>query len=90
MDLEYLYNNLVKMTHIKEVRQYGLMIAIEFDFSDDPKLVGKVLNKLRDNNILVLLSGNLGQYIRLLPPLIINKQEIDILLDKLDMILNDI
>ena len=70
------------------VRQYGLMIGIEFVFSNNPKKVMDIVNKLRENNILVLLCGNKNQYIRLLPPLNINEREIYIFIDKLSKIIN--
>ena len=67
---------LSKFNDIKIVRQYGLMIGIEFVFSNNPKKVMDIVNKLRENNILVLLCGNKSQYIRLLPPLNINEREV--------------
>jgi 4-aminobutyrate aminotransferase len=56
---------------IKELRQYGLMVAIDIDDSLN------ILEKLREEGILVLLAGYKGQYIRLLPPLNVKEDEID-------------
>ena len=62
---------------IKEVRQYGLMIAIEFKHEyNNNEFASFLVNTLRDIGILVLLSGNKGQYIRLLPSLLIEEDHI--------------
>lgn len=80
-DIEYLGKymkyELEKNDNIKEVRQYGLMIGIEFQEHISAK---QLTDSLKQQNILVLLSGNKCQYIRLLPPLNISKEEIDIFL----------
>ena len=86
---EYISSNVSNFRFVKEVRQYGLMIAIEFDFSYDlPHRVLNVVEKLRNRGVLVLMSGNKNQYIRLLPPLNIKKEEVDIFLEELNNILN--
>ena len=73
---------------IKEVRQYGLMIAIEFyPIGDNSGLSKRFVNKLRDMGILVLMSGDTSQFIRLLPPLNIEKKDIDRFLDTFIMLL---
>ena len=85
---EYIRLNVSRFKFVKEVRQYGLMIAIEFEFSYDlPHRVLNVVEKLRERGILVLMSGNKNQYIRLLPPLNIEKEDIDIFLKELYNIL---
>ena len=68
-----LKEELSKLSKVKEVHQYGLMIAIEFKECIDAK---DILFRLRNNGILVLLAGNNNQYIRLLPPLNISINEI--------------
>lgn len=74
----YIKKELSYFDNIKEIRQYGLMIAIEFTFSEkNPRKVKKFLELLREYNILVLLAGNNNQYIRLLPPLNVTKEDID-------------
>lgn len=64
---------------IREVRQYGLMIAIEFYENEEDKIIAlDIVNKLRDDyGILVLLAGNKNQYIRILPPLNISEEEVN-------------
>ena len=66
---------------IKEIRGAGLMIGIEF--YEDCKNLNKIA--LENNVILNITSNNT---LRLLPPLIINEQESDFLLDKIIKIIN--
>jgi acetylornithine aminotransferase len=63
---------------VKELRIKGLMIGIGLDDSiiDCSKLTQKAL----DDKLLINITGN---SIRLLPPLIISKKEIDILINKI-------
>ncbi|MCK4754392.1 MAG: acetylornithine/succinylornithine family transaminase [Calditrichia bacterium] len=61
---------------VREVRQIGLMIGIEL--KENSK---KYINDLQNESILVLAAGQL--VIRLLPPLIISYEEIDIVIEKL-------
>ena len=73
-------------TIITEVRQYGLMIAIEFT---EPHIAKEVVKELRDNHyILALLAGNKSQYLRLLPPLITSNTEIKEVVEALSIILS--
>lgn len=76
---------LTKFKEIKKVRQYGLMIAIEFHNSNR---VPYIVNELKKNNILVLLCGNKSQFIRLLPPLNISKTDIVLFINTLKKIIN--
>ena len=73
---------------IREIRQYGLMIGIEF-YDNSHEYAMKMVEELKKEGILVLLCGTKGQYIRLLPPLIIFKSEVDYFLDKFKKILDD-
>ena len=57
--------------HIKEVRGIGLMIGIEVE----PEHVLDYIQAAQDQGLLVLKAGT--NTIRLLPPLIITKEEID-------------
>ena len=66
---------------IKEIRGAGLMIGIEFH-EDCSKL-----NKIAlENNVILNITSN--NTLRLLPPLIINEQESDFLIDKIIKIIN--
>ena len=69
---------------IKEIRQYGLMIA--FDFYNHKSI--EIVNKLRENNVLVLLAGNKNQYIRILPALNISREEVHNFINALKLTLN--
>ena len=68
---------------VKELRIKGLMIGIGLDENiiDCSKLTQKAL----DNKLLINITGN---SIRLLPPLIITKDEIDILIIKIFKLIN--
>ena len=63
---------------ISNIRQYGLMIGIELDPQHNTK---KIVEELKKRGILVLVAGNKGQYIRLLPPLNIDKEDVDMFID---------
>lgn len=66
---------------IKEIRGVGLMIGIELR---DPKtgipdgeIVMKVLDACLDKGVLFYLCGNVGEVIRMIPPLTVTKEQID-------------
>tara|TARA_B110000977_G_scaffold60202_1_gene81766 strand:+ start:720 stop:1931 length:1212 start_codon:yes stop_codon:yes gene_type:complete len=88
---KYIKDELKDEYLIKEIRQHGLMIAIEFSQNNStPEFASFIVDVLRDNGILVLLCGNKGQFIRLLPPLLVTKEEIDEFLGCLKKILYEI
>ena len=78
--------NLHNDKKIKEIRQYGLMIGIEFTKESGISAL-HIADDLRNENILVLVAGNNNQYIRLLPPLNINHDEIDYFIKKFKKVL---
>jgi len=59
---------------VKEIRIKGLMIAIELNVD-----CSTLLQKALDDKILINITGN---SIRMLPPLIISKEEVDTMLEK--------
>ncbi len=65
----YFKNQLATLSGIKEVRAFGLMIGIEL--SDNAK---EVQNKMFEKGYLL---GSVGNTLRVLPPLIITKEDID-------------
>lgn len=69
----------IKSLLIREVRGKGLMIAIEL--KQKPTLYVK---QLQEQGILVIVTRNV---IRLLPPLILNKKHVDIVINKFKKIL---
>lgn len=61
--------------HVKAVRGLGLMIGIQLDTTE----LAPFVTKLRERGILVLTAGK--DVIRLLPPLVITKEELQTALD---------
>ena len=61
------------------------MIGIEFH---DGILVDELVKRLKEFNILVLKAGCKNQYIRLLPPLNISKEEVEIFIYHMNHLLN--
>ncbi|KAK4485799.1 hypothetical protein RD792_008446 [Penstemon davidsonii] len=64
-------------SHVKEVRGLGLIIGIELDISASP-----LVDACRECGILVLTAGK-GNVVRIVPPLIISKEELEIAADVL-------
>ena len=82
---EYLIERLNSLKNkkdiIKEVRGAGLICGVEFS---EP--IGKdVTAKLRENGVLVGAVGD--SVLRIVPPLIVTKNDIDILVNKLEEVL---
>ncbi len=78
-----LKSKLIDCKVVKEIRIKGLMIGIELDENsiDCSKLVQKAL----DDELLINITGN---SIRMLPPLIISKEEVNILIKKIIKLIN--
>ena len=78
-----LKSKLVDCKVVKEIRIKGLMIGIELDENsiDCSKLVQKAL----DDKLLINITGN---SIRMLPPLIISKEEVNILINMITKLIN--
>jgi len=70
----------IKSERIREVRGLGLMIGIELK-----EKAGPYVQKLMERGVIVLLAG--PTVIRLLPPLIITREEIDRVLTTLKEVL---
>lgn len=66
-----LNERLGKNSHVKEVRGEGLLVGIQLDVPASPLVASALKEKL-----LILTAGK-GDVVRLAPPLIISKQEID-------------
>lgn len=69
-----LRNILEAINGVKEVRSYGLMIAIELE---DPILTKQLVTRLFNNDVLVLTAKHDSSIIRLLPSLNISYDEIE-------------
>ena len=63
--------------HVKEVRGLGLIVGIELDVQASP-----VVDACRDSGLLVLTAGK-GNVVRLVPPLIITEEELELAVDVL-------
>ncbi|CAI9115688.1 OLC1v1016663C1 [Oldenlandia corymbosa var. corymbosa] len=72
---ELLTKNLGKNPHVKEIRGLGLIIGMELDVSASP-----LVDACRQSGLLVLTAGK-GNVVRLVPPLIISEQELEIAAD---------
>jgi ornithine--oxo-acid transaminase len=72
-----------KSTHVKEVRGKGLFIGIEVKNGDAMLYCRKLLD------LGVLANDSHGHTIRISPPLIINEDEIDYLVERLEKVLVD-
>ena len=75
---EYLIGQAKKLNGLKEIRGMGLMIGLEFDFD---------ITALRKELLFThkVFSGYSGKNtLRLLPPLCINKMDVDVLMDALE------
>ena len=81
-----LKSELEHLDKVKEVRQYGLMIGIEFVEGIN---VPNIVDRLRSLNVLVLMAGNKQQYMRLLPPMNINNFECHFFLERLEKVLSE-
>ena len=70
---EYLFERLAEINspHIKDIRGRGLMIGIEMDIP-----AAEVVQAGYENGLLLVGAG--ANTIRLLPPLIIEKSDVDI------------
>lgn len=69
---------------IGDVRGPGLMVAVEFvkeDGSPDPGRVNRVIQACLEDGILLITCGTYDQAIRVIPPLVVNEEQIDRFLD---------
>lgn len=73
VEKEYLFLTLLKSKKIKTIRSAGLMIAIEFENFEENK---KVINALIDNGVFTDWFLFAPECLRIVPPLIITKEEI--------------
>ena len=87
---EMLKKIIIDIPSVKAVIQHGLMMGIELFRSDEINYIKKIVKKMNENNILILTSGNNGQYIRLLPPLNINNEECELFINTFKNIVNEI
>lgn len=86
---DYIVTKLQSLNHplIKEIRQYGLMIAIELDM--DCNSFRKFVYNAQNYNLLILTTG-VNSTVRLLPPLNISFEEIDYFTEQFNLLLQDV
>jgi len=87
---QLLHRELVNLPCVKSLRIYGLMIGIEFFFSDKPEKVKKIVEEMNKRHVLILTCGNNGQYIRLLPPLNVSNLECEVFLKNFKEVLEEV
>ena len=80
---------------IGEVRSLGLLIGIELvrDRSTrEPAIAeaGQVLNAMRERGVLVGTTGRESNVLKIRPPLVITRDEAEVLVDTLDQVLAEI
>lgn len=82
---EYLMERLSEINSplIKEVRGRGLMVGVEFTIDVSP-----LVNNGYQNGLLLVNAGE--NVLRFVPPLILEKQHVDVLVDKLTLMLGEI
>ncbi|MDR3292376.1 MAG: acetylornithine transaminase [Methanobrevibacter sp.] len=84
---KYFKNELLKLKNkhdfIKDIRGYGLMIGVELAIK-----CSDIVDKARENGFLINCTSD--KVIRLVPPLIIKKEEIDIFIKAMDEIFLEI
>lgn len=92
--LDRLYRMKEKYPVIADVRGVGLMIGIELRAPEtgkaDGETVMKVLNSCLEKGVLFYLCGNAGEVIRMIPPLVITKEQIDHGLNVLEDVLESL
>jgi 4-aminobutyrate aminotransferase-like enzyme len=74
---DYLYENLVFMNGVKNVYGSGLFIGVQLEEKYDTK---DIVENLKKNKIIVGIGAN--NIIRIKPPMIVNKNDIDMFLEK--------
>jgi len=72
-------NKLLQLDGVREVRGMGLMIGIELDTEHLKHDCTELVKLALDKNLLINVTA--GNVIRLLPPLIINQEQADVIID---------
>jgi predicted acetylornithine/succinylornithine family transaminase len=76
-----------KYASIVDVRGLGLMLAVELN---DAETVKKMLSKCAENGLILISCGTRDQVIRIIPPLIITKEQIDAAINIFEGALNQL
>ena len=74
------------VTGLKEVRGFGLMIAVEFE---EPGRGAQLMDQLRAEGVIVLASGPKGESFSMTPALNISENDLNEALDKIVTVIHD-
>jgi 4-aminobutyrate aminotransferase-like enzyme len=82
LTLERLRHGLADVQHVGDVRGRGLFIGIELvhdrvDHAPDPDLCASAVRELRSRGVLVGRGGRYGNVVKVCPPLIIDKRDLE-------------
>jgi 4-aminobutyrate aminotransferase-like enzyme/Ser/Thr protein kinase RdoA (MazF antagonist) len=91
----YLKENFIKLAShyqvIKDVRGSGLFLGLEFcddDLRPQPMLTSYLVNEMKAHGILMSIDGADNNVLKIKPPMCINKNDADQILDCMDIILS--
>jgi 4-aminobutyrate aminotransferase-like enzyme len=76
-----------------QIHGAGLLLGVDIvntDGKPDPALAKQIVNQLRDQGILIGITGQYSQVLKIRPPLVFEKKHADMLLDGLKIILEDL
>jgi len=74
---------------VKEIRGYGLMVAMEFDETVASGTAGKICQKMLDHGM-IMFNCSVFETIRYIPALTVSSAEIELALQKTDAVLSEI
>ena len=79
---------------IGEVRSLGLLIGVELVRDRDTREpaiaeANVVLNAMREHGVLIGTTGRLSNVLKIRPPLVITREEAEVLVDTLDRVLSE-
>lgn len=76
---------------IGDVRGAGLFIGVEIvsDSQDPAQLAARVVNTMRERRILISATGPRGNILKIRPPLVFSKANVDVFLENLDNVLKN-
>ena len=80
---EEIKKGLKGLTYIEDIRQYGLFIGVDINKDFDVK---EIIKKAINHQLILISCGK--NTLRIIPPLIINSEEIEIFLYKLQLVFN--
>ncbi len=76
---------------IDDVRAAGLFLGVEIvnaDREPDPDLAAGIVNGLRENNVLISATGPAANVLKIRPPLVFTRANVDFFIEKSDRVLS--